>query len=60
MNFIILSSRIGQVGQTITAEELQKKGANLATLIGSGFIEPAKSTKKTAKSAKTDSTNLGE
>lgn len=60
MNFLILSSRIGQVGQTITLDELTKKGADLATLIGGGFIEPVKSTKKSTKSAKTDSKNLGE
>lgn len=50
MKFEILSSRIGQVGQTITLEELEAKGADLASLIGGGFICPLKSDKKNNES----------
>jgi hypothetical protein len=51
MKFRILSSRIGQVGETITLDELMAKGADLASLIGGGFIDPINSDKKPAQSA---------
>lgn len=51
MKFRILSSRLGQVGETITLDELMAKGADLASLIGGGFITPINSDKKAAQSA---------
>lgn len=50
MKFRIISPRIGEVGSTITHDELIAKGGDIANLVASGFISLVESKKKESES----------